>query len=112
MRFSFLANEIDVFVARDGREHLSFTAEVTPAANLTGYGLEMTFGAKEVPQFAELSPQLVQIAVTLERRLSNLKSLDFEHARPTANETNQALAVGYIKAADICPVNSRFIQVQ
>ncbi|HNP64918.1 MAG TPA: hypothetical protein PKH39_13360 [Woeseiaceae bacterium] len=112
VRFSFLKDKIDVFVTRAGREHLSFAAGVTPAAHLTGYGLETTFGAAEVPPFAQLPPELVQIAVTLEQRLSALESLDFEQARPIVNETNQTLADNYIKAADYCPVNSRFIQVQ
>jgi hypothetical protein len=85
---------------------------VTPTAHLTGYGLETTFEAAEAPLFPHLPPELVQIAVTLERRLSALESLDLKQARPIVNETNQALADNYIKAADICPVNSRFIQVQ
>ncbi len=112
VRFSFLSDKIDVFVARDGQTHLSFTADVTPAESLSGYGFETTFGAAEVPPFGELPAELVQIAVTLEERLGKLDSLDSEHARPIVNETNQALANDYIKAANFCTVNSRFIRVQ
>lgn len=111
VRFSFLADKIDVLVERAGQTHLSFAAEVAPAESLSGYGFETTFGAAEVPPFAQLPVELVQIAVTLEQRLSNLDSLDSEDAAPIVHETNQALANDYIKAASICPVNSRFVQV-
>lgn len=112
VRFSFLADKIEVFVARDGQTHLSFAADVTPAESLSGYGLETVFGAAKVPPFGELPAQLVQIAVTLEQELGKLDSLDFELARPMVNEANQALASDYIKAANFCTVNSRFVRVQ
>lgn len=111
VRFSFLADKIDVHVARAGQTHLSFAAEMAPAEQITGYGFETTFGAASLPPMHELSPQLVQIAVTLTQRLGQLESLELEAARPIVNETNQALADKYIKAANICPVDSRFIKV-
>lgn len=112
VRFSFLPDKIDVHVARAGQTHLSFAAEMAPAEQIVGYGFETTFGAASLPPMHQISPQLVQIAVTLVQRLGQLESLELEAARPIVNETNQALADNYIKAANICPVDSRFIQVQ
>jgi len=112
VRFSFLADKIDVHVARAGQTHLSFQAEMAPAQQITGYCFETTFSAASVPPMHELPPQLVQIAVTLVERLGQLESLELEAARPIVNQTNQALSDNYIKAANYCPVDSRFLKVQ
>ena len=110
--FSFLADRIDVLVARAGTAHLSFALQMAPDAKLVGYGLETTFGAATVPPIGEFPTQLAEIAVALHKHLGEIDSLEFERARPIVNETNQALANSYIKAANIYPVNAWFVNVQ